>query len=433
MYNPLRALLKWILRTLLTVLVLSVISFFVFTDKHPQVEHTTANYLNDAETVYPLLNDLKRILAEDHLAHSVRVTHTQFASLLDFLRRALPGFEGQVSLQAGEGKLILSYAFTVFAHQRYINLTLVLQDAPKVDIKQLKVSKVPLPGNLLLDVVSWGIDRYTQSNIATLARQQVANVLFLPREAHVRIQPMQGFMAALKEAKNQLNLDRDEALIVRVTYYLYFLAYEQSIPVSKQVSLGEYIRELMLEAQIQSKPNTAHLENEAALLALAIYAGDARFARFIGIEHVAQDRLLPAGITLTVQNRADLAKHFIYSAAIQILSDQGISVAIGEFKELMDRVQTGSGYSFVDLAADKAGVQFAVVLANPDRAAQAQLLLSLQVDETIFMPSTNGLPEGLHREAFVAQFGRVDSPAYVAMVETVRQRVLATPLNQQTQ
>lgn len=415
-------------KLLTTTIVLLVVAFVLFLDAAPSVPPTKAEYLDYADTVNPLLNDVKRVFAQNNLQHSLVVTKPQFASLLGFLQRAMPGFSAKVTLSSGQGRLAFSYPINIFGITRYANVLLVLKDADKVFIDTLTLGKVPLPGNAVLDIVSWGVNQYTRSEIATLARELVVKVAFLPGQAQVLIHPLKDFMVALKKAKGNLSLDQDEELLARVTYYLYFLAYEQSIAYAPTISLAEYLRELMLEAQIQSKPDTAHLENEAAILALAIYAGDRRFGSFIGIDKVAQERVLPKGTVVTLQNRPDLAQHFIFSAAIKILSDQGTSVAIGEFKELMDRVQTGSGYSFVDLAADKAGVHFAIQLAEPDIAADAQLLLSLAADESVFMPDTSALPEGLRRDEFTAAFGQVDSATYKAMVAKVIQRVNATPL-----
>jgi hypothetical protein len=53
--------------------------------------------------------------------------------------------------------------------------------------------------------------------------------------------------------------------------------------------------------------------------------------------------------------RQDLRLHFIVSLGIKVIADSGISFAAGEFKELLDALSGGSGFSFADLAADRAG------------------------------------------------------------------------------
>ncbi len=50
-----------------------------------------------------------------------------------------------------------------------------------------------------------------------------------------------------------------------------------------------------------------------------------------------ETRIVKGGLKPVLANRKDLSLHFIFSAAIKLLSEQGISVAVGEFKELMDK------------------------------------------------------------------------------------------------
>ena len=57
--------------------------------------------------------------------------------------------------------------------------------------------------------------------------------------------------------------------------------------------------------------------------------------------------------------RRDLLQQFIVSAGLRVLAENGVPMAIGEFKELLDSRSGGSGFSFVDLAADRAGLRFA--------------------------------------------------------------------------
>lgn len=143
-----------------------------------------------------------------------------------------------------------------------------------------------------------------------------------------------------------------------------------------------------------------------------------------------KQQVLYGDFTPVLALRKDLSQHFIFSAAIKLLSDQGVTVAIGEFKELMDRVSAGSGYSFVDLAADKAGVNFADYLTDPDTASLAQSRLAQSVNEALFFPTIEHLPEGLNTDAFIQTFTAVDSPEYKAMIADIKARLKQLPLYQ---
>src|SRR3546814_20196288 len=58
-----------------------------------------------------------------------------------------------------------------------------------------------------------------------------------------------------------------------------------------------------------------------------------------------------------LHGRADTPKHWVLSAALTMFMDEKTGRAIGLWKELDDSLPGGSGFSFVDLAADMAGVR----------------------------------------------------------------------------
>ena len=100
------------------------------------------------------------------------------------------------------------------------------------------------------------------------------------------------------------------------------------------------------------------------------------------------------------------------------------------FKELMDRAMGGSGYSFVDLTADMAGIEFARVATSPVHAVRVQQLLSDMHDDDVIMPPVDGLAEGLSKDQFIEQFERVDSDAYLQEVAKIKARLANVPLYQ---
>jgi len=86
-----------------------------------------------------------------------------------------------------------------------------------------------------------------------------------------------------------------------------------------------------------------------------------------------------------------LAQHFLISAGIAAAGGSRLADAVGLFKELDDS-RSGSGFSFTDLAADRAGVRFAESATGPN-AARLQGLLADKAEESLFMPRVRDLPE----------------------------------------
>ena len=131
---------------------------------------------------------------------------------------------------------------------------------------------------------------------------------------------------------------------------------------------------------------------------------------------------------ITVAGRKDLRQHFVISAALEVLSDAGVSFAIGEFKELTDSGRGGSGFSFVDLAADRAGLKFAELALTSGGAAAVQRNARALEDPGFFFPSIRGLEEGLTAAQFEQRYGSVESEAYVAVVNEIDRRIARLPL-----
>ena len=89
-------------------------------------------------------------------------------------------------------------------------------------------------------------------------------------------------------------------------------------------------------------------------------------------------------------------------------------------KEQLDTLTRGSGFSFGDLAADRAGVRFAFAATRSDGAARAmQARLRSGFSSKDFFPVAVQFPENLSIEEFQQNFGRVDSERYKSMVSEI--------------
>ena len=105
-----------------------------------------------------------------------------------------------------------------------------------------------------------------------------------------------------------------------------------------------------------------------------------------------------------------------------------VSIAVGEEKELSD-AQGGSGFSFIDLAADKAGTRFGeMATSSPENARKLQKKLSEIRDYTDFMPDPSDLPEHMDNAEFKQRFESVNSLTYQELSKKIDQSIGATPL-----
>jgi uncharacterized protein YfiM (DUF2279 family) len=136
----------------------------------------------------------------------------------------------------------------------------------------------------------------------------------------------------------------------------------------------------------------------------------------------------PARFALSLQQRRDFGRHFLVSAGIAAGSETGLSDAIGVHKEMSDS-RGGSGFSFTDIAADRAGTRFGkLATASADSARRIQHLLSQGLTEADIMPAVLDLPEGLSEAEFDSRYTAIDSPAYRAVLDEIDRRIATCAL-----
>ena len=124
-----------------------------------------------------------------------------------------------------------------------------------------------------------------------------------------------------------------------------------------------------LAAERSAAGGDAVAENRAALLSLTFFANDRPLGQMVP---AAYHWPRPQPLTVTLRQRQDFALHFLISAVIAAEAGTPLADAVGLWKELADARRGGSGFSFNDLAADRAGTRFGeLARARPGAAAGA--------------------------------------------------------------
>jgi len=180
-------------------------------------------------------------------------------------------------------------------------------------------------------------------------------------------------------------------------------------------------------ARDRSAQGSAMEENRAALLALGIVLGHPRLARAVGekLDGERSEIAWRASERTTLRGRADWTRHFTVSGALTVVSAVAPSDAAGLLKEELD-AGGGSGFSFGDLLADRAGTTLAEVATRDEASAaaiQARLAGGFRVDD--FFPPADGLPEGIQDAELQSRYGGVGGPLYRKTAEEIERRVSA--------
>lgn len=188
------------------------------------------------------------------------------------------------------------------------------------------------------------------------------------------------------------------------------------------ISLAEVLPPLVRLAMGRSVNGNALAENRAAILVATFHVLG------ISLEQILPEAAgwpQPARQTVTVDGRDDFAKHFMVSATIAAYADTALADAIGLYKEIEDS-RIGSGFSFNDIAADRAGTQFGEkAVANEASAQQLQYRVAAGLKDSDLMPVWSDLPEFMSEAEFKRRFGGIDAPAYRKMMQKIEQRVAA--------
>ena len=181
-------------------------------------------------------------------------------------------------------------------------------------------------------------------------------------------------------------------------------------------------------AAARSEQTGAMVENHGAILALGAVLGHSRLATVVGLEPEvgAIEELREQLGEVRVRERADWTKHFLLSAGLATLSGTDISDAAGLLKEELDAATKagGSGFSFGDLLADRAGTRFTWAATDTEqraRAMQARLERGFHLDD--FFPRADGLPEGINEEDFETDYGGVGGARYTLLSQSIEKRL----------
>ncbi len=196
------------------------------------------------------------------------------------------------------------------------------------------------------------------------------------------------------------------------------------------LSLSALFNPLFKIAYQRSTLDTAIKENKVLIMAVNEYVNRKEIQRYMPFQIAEGEKQAYRPVIL--YGRSDLPKHFTTSAVLAMTSSSFFATAMGVEKELRDRdAKHGSGFSFVDLASDRAGIKFSqTAIASSDSARQLQLKMVNTHDDAAFVPKLDDFPENMSHKTFLRRFGSVYSAEYETVVAEIDQRIAALPIYQ---
>lgn len=390
----------------------------------------------DAETLAhgrELMNRLHASFAiVDARLVDIETTPQELNAAFALAARTLPGFQGHASLNEQGVFVQLSLPFRTLGMVRYANATLQIQAGQgPLQLGSIQLGEIRLPGRVALAILQQVADQAWGEGQGAQMLSRIRGIQVQQDMLRVQLEKPAGFgLSALKQkgltAYRQLfggNKQRESL----EWYYQQLLGFAKERPQGSLVPYLQYAITLAAERSGGDATKAAD-ENRLALYGLAQLLGGPHLQMLVN-EVKNHDELTSMKVTLA--RRRDLQQHFIYSATVHLLTSQHISDAVGETKELLDSLQGGSGFSFVDLLADRAGVRFAKLVTAPETAlAVQQFFTGPERLEAEVFPSKSRLPEGMPKALFEQRFQSIESDEYKQMVAEIDRRLQALPLFQ---
>ena len=212
----------------------------------------------------------------------------------------------------------------------------------------------------------------------------------------------------------------------RISAYSNMLSIVSRSITETKPSLSTLMHHMFTFAIDRSKTNNPVEENRALLITLGAHMLGKNIPKLLGDQSADP---IPSR-SYYLHERNDLSKHFLISSALTAMANPTIAQTIGLNKEIDDSAG-GSGFSFADLAADRAGVSMAnIALSSKVRARNLQLLLSQIQNESDFMPGIDSLQEGMQDIDFKQAFKHTDSAEYNMVIDIIDHRIAQCELHQ---
>ena len=365
---------------------------------------------------------------------TLSINNREINSLIALVTHAVPQIRGKANISDQGINYAISVKLPKNPLSQYFSFNgQMIPSHEGVSLGTMQIGLLKLPSEVLDYSTEYLLNMILGDNQGSLLFQSAKALITTADTAFLHAEPpgdikfrVENLGQRFSQYSSDMNLFADSQ---QTRHYYQFLHKKgEQFKRQKRISLVHFLNPLFKESARLSINGDARAQNRAAILALGVYLGSANFEKIVGdldSSSTKSHKLYRVGLA----TRQDLRLHFVFSAVFKVLADQGFSLAAGEFKELLDTQKGGSGFSFVDLAADRAGAQFAEIATTREPIARRlQQLFVETMDEAELFPPIKGLPEGISETRFNRKFRDLNSPAYLSMEKNIDHRLQQLPL-----
>ncbi len=405
----------------LSVALLAWLSF----ESAPQVEVADTLTHEDIDRARKIIaqNNPNRLKAGD--IHTLSLSEKDLSLAANYLIRNTGSGGTIIKLLPNQLKLQASIQLPKNPINPYLNLKLTIAEIEaKTTVSELHIGQLPIPSRLadfiLVEIIQYLFHSEDRKLIkSTIKKISLSNGYM---QITYKWKP-----ELITKVKSHLISPKDQERIR--SYYSKMSELTRQPGLRHRSSIMYLMRPLFAHAQFRSKNGDPIAENRAALIVLASYVIPGGFNALMP---KVSDLPLPRKHVLTLDRRSDFVEHFLGSAALAATGDAKLADAIGLYKEVADS-KGHSGFSFTDLAADRAGTRFGeMATASVDHARSVQQLLASDAVEKDLIPKIRDLPENMTAQEFTQRFGKIGSPEFNKLKQQIELRISACKLYRET-
>ena len=381
----------------------------------------------DVERIKRLLrqHDPRRLKQDE--VRTLILSERDLDLLLNYSLARTLSINSRVDLYPASVGVSLTYRLPEKYSGNYLNVSArLLPAADSMRVDSLEIGRLTIPGWLLNPVLQFLHTNMLEKFDEYGAVMQAIGEVRVNEDQVVVVYQWQPVLAGRLKSRGYGLLFSTEDKARVLVYYnkLNLLAGELA---NRRVSLEKVFPPLFRLAGLRAdEGGDLQAENRAMLLTLAMYVLGIDVGRFVDVPRTSRQQRM----YLTLLNRYDLAQHFTVSAALTVSAGGGLANAIGLFKELDDS-RDGSGFSFDDLLADRAGVRLAELATGTEQQARLlQQRMGNELSESDFMPSIENLPPSIMELEFKQRYRDLDSEKYHMVDDEIEKRILRCSIYQ---
>ncbi len=417
--NEMRFLARAFLLLLFALPILAIAAVWLCLEDAPSVVRSAQLTPQDIENAKRIIDQHDPRMANYGGQRTVVISEQELDLMLNYAASRFGRGAARAELRPATLRLQASAEILHSPFGRYLNVDAVLREngtLPQFD--HLRIGRLRVPAAVADYLLRHGLRRMAATDRGELASDIVKGARFA--NGHVTVTYV--WSSEIEERVRAVLLSPADQARLRA-YHDRLVDAVAKAP--NRVSLAALLPPLFQTVLERGAGGDVVAENRAAIVTLAFYANGTGLA---AIAPAAAQWPQARRRTVTLAGRDDFPRHFLISAVIAAAAGSPLADAVGLYKEVDDS-RGGSGFSFNDLAADRAGTRFGEIAGrSPERARNLAQALASGVKENDFMPDVVDLPEFIPAAEFKRRYGGIGGPRYNDMMATIEARVASRPL-----